>query len=427
MSESDEDFEFESDEEGSDSDILVENTFYEADDEKLTNPIKSIELLYKVIDIEKNKKICVWSYKSYLNIVLLFSKLKKKEEMEEAYSKLLDMSENVTPNEVSEAVNSILDEESSLYEMTLYRVKHNKRLWFSVAIRLAKIYLYNKDIIKLKSIIDDLNNESVDLEAPSRATLFLEMYCIEMEYYSIFEDTNRIRDIYLKTLKVSSAVADLSSLGIIRECYGKMCMTERRWGDAYNEFFEAFKNFQECGNTTRAKQLLQYVLLANMLAVSNINPFDSREAKVFENDPEIECLARIRHSLDNENILNIGKIIKNSKIETDDYMKTFLPVLLNNIWCECLKSIVRPYTCVKIDYLADEIHITRELVTKLLEKLILDGGIEGKVDDVQGVLELDCVSIQDTKIETAHKLLSALTTVSDSVKTNVFNSTVLSS
>ncbi len=33
---------------------------------------------------------------------------------------------------------------------------------------------------------------------------------------------------------------------------------------------------------SRAKVMLKYVVLANMLALSDINPFDSREAKVYQ-------------------------------------------------------------------------------------------------------------------------------------------------
>jgi COP9 signalosome complex subunit 2 len=49
----------------------------------------------------------------------------------------------------------------------------------------------------------------------------------------------------------------------------------------YNAIFEGFRNYQEAGNG-RAATCLKYVVLANMLALSDINPFDSREAKAFQ-------------------------------------------------------------------------------------------------------------------------------------------------
>ncbi|GAB2211240.1 hypothetical protein Droror1_Dr00016533 [Drosera rotundifolia] len=48
---------------------------------------------------------------------------------------------------------------------------------------------------------------------------------------------------------------------------------------------EAFKNY-ETGNQRRI-QCLKYLVLANMLMESKVNPFDGQEAKPYKNDPEI--------------------------------------------------------------------------------------------------------------------------------------------
>ena len=56
-----------------------------------------------------------------------------------------------------------------------------------------------------------------------------------------------------------------------------MYMNEGKWNEAYNEFYEGFRGYQEAGNP-RAKIALKYVVLANMLALSDINPFAAREA-----------------------------------------------------------------------------------------------------------------------------------------------------
>jgi COP9 signalosome complex subunit 2 len=48
--------------------------------------------------------------------------------------------------------------------------------------------------------------------------------------------------------------------------------------DLLSDFFEAFKNYDEAGSPRRI-QCLKYLVLANMLMLSEINPFDSTEAK----------------------------------------------------------------------------------------------------------------------------------------------------
>ena len=85
------------------------------------------------------------------------------------------------------------------------------------------------------------------------------------------------------------SVCDLTNicfLGVIRECGGKMHLRENEYEKAHTDFFEAFKNYDESGSPRRTT-CLKYLVLANMLMKSGINPFDSQEAKPYKNDPEI--------------------------------------------------------------------------------------------------------------------------------------------
>ena len=83
-------------------------------------------------------------------------------------------------------------------------------------------------------------------------------------------------------------------MGVIKECGGKMWMGERmfhfitsgialdlsvgQWNRASEDFFESFRNYDEAGSSQRI-QVLKYLVLANMLTGSEVNPFDSQETK----------------------------------------------------------------------------------------------------------------------------------------------------
>jgi COP9 signalosome complex subunit 2 len=80
-------------------------------------------------------------------------------------------------------------------------------------------------------------------------------------------------------------------MGVIRECGGKMHMSESmslkgKWlmvdefEAAQNDFFESFRNFDEAGSLQRI-QVLKYFVLANMLMESDIDPFSSQETKPY--------------------------------------------------------------------------------------------------------------------------------------------------
>jgi COP9 signalosome complex subunit 2 len=82
-------------------------------------------------------------------------------------------------------------------------------------------------------------------------------------------------------------------MGIIKECGGKIQLGEKKWSAALEDLFECFKFYQESGNA-KAKNILMYVILASMLSHSTINYADTREAKVYQDDPQIAALKNLR-------------------------------------------------------------------------------------------------------------------------------------
>merc|ERR1719161_3141720 len=165
----------------------------------------------------------------------------------------------------------------------------------------------------------------------SKGSHLLEVYALEIQMCALTKNSVRMKDIYPKTINLTSAIADPRNIAVIRESGGKMYMSEKKWEAAYNEFFEAFKNYQETGNATRAKIMLKYVVLANMLALSDINPFDSREAKVYQDDPEIGAMASLRTAYEQNDITTIDQLLTNGRIVADPFIKTHVQDLLQKI------------------------------------------------------------------------------------------------
>jgi len=97
------------------------------------------------------------------------------------------------------------------------------------------------------------------------------------------KDTKRLKRIYPQTMSLVAVINDPRVMGTIKECGGKMYMSEKKWENALDELFECFKNYSESGND-RAKHILIYVILASMLCSSTINHADTREAKVYKDD-----------------------------------------------------------------------------------------------------------------------------------------------
>jgi len=195
------------------------------------------------------------------------------DKMIDRYRAMLAYISSVTRNECTDAVNAILDTLtttveskvlSEMYEITLLALKsaNNERLWFNTNLKLAKLYLEDRKFPEVERLIQSLKLTCQNADGSddlSKGTYLLEVYCLEIQLCAVTHNSARMKEIYPKTLNLNAAVADPRIMGIIREEGGKMQMAEGNWEEAYNELYEAFRNYQEAGNS-RAKDCLKVLL-----------------------------------------------------------------------------------------------------------------------------------------------------------------------
>jgi len=155
-------------------------------------------------------------------------------------------------------------------------------------------------------------------------------------------------------------------------------------------FFEAFKNYDESGSPRRTT-CLKYLVLANMLMKSGINPFDSQEAKPYKNDPEILAMTNLVSAYQNNDINEFEKILQTNRknIMDDLFIREHIEDLLRNIRTQVLIKLIKPYTRIHIPFISKELNIDVAEVENLLVSCILDSTVHGRIDQVNQVLELD--------------------------------------
>jgi len=96
------------------------------------------------------------------------------------------------------------------------------------------------------------------------------VFALEIQLCTEIKDKKRLKRIYPQTTQLSAVINDPRTMGIIKECGGKMYLQEKRRDLAQDELFECFKNYQDSGNL-KAKHILVYLILASMLSKSEIN------------------------------------------------------------------------------------------------------------------------------------------------------------
>ena len=201
--------------------------------------------------------------------------------MVESLKQMLRMSLKVSKNDLTEAVNDVQDaiqktlinqpeQAREMYQLILGNLKsNNERLWFATSLRLGKIYLDEKSFEKLDQTLNELKvacRDPNDAMTPDsfdikKGNLLLEVFALEIQMCIERKETRRMKEVFSLTKKFSSVIEDPRVVGIIKECGGKMYMSEKRWDAALGEFKESFERLVECGDP-QAPTLLKYVILA---------------------------------------------------------------------------------------------------------------------------------------------------------------------
>jgi len=383
-----------------DARVELGNRFYEAEEARATDPVKSLALFEDVVRMEKalnDPSEVKWQWKALEQIVALRIKLNR-DGVVEAFAELLTHMNRMTRNEVSETINTILDATQTstsrnldeLYTIALQRIRQdgNERLWFSANLKRGKAFLFHGEYDKLETVIAELAASPAATTDVNKSTYMLEVYALEIAMYGATKATQKMRQAYAKTQSLGLAIQDPRIMGGIHESGGKMYMEEGRWQEAYDEFFHAFRSMQEAGDT-RAKQVLKYVVLANVLALSKINPFDSREAKVYQSDEEIKTMLALRAAFENSEIREFEKLLASPAISGDAFVRKYMSSLLDNIRAEAICRLVKPYNRLTLAFLGSEVGVDETSVEALVVQLILDGKLaEARLDQHARVLDL---------------------------------------
>jgi COP9 signalosome complex subunit 2 len=347
-----------------------------------------------------------WGFKALKQIIKVHYKSGRPTDMLNAHRDLLSYTSStaITKNAAEKKINSILDYVSQstnaallqeFYSITLAALAEakNERLWFKASIKLADLWVSLKEWSKADQVLQDLHKACQDehgQDDPKKGTQLLEVYALQIRVSNERKDTKKLKQLYQRALAIKSAVPHPRVLGTILECGGKMHMSERKWKEAATDFFEAFKAFDEAGSPRRV-QCLKYLVLANMLMESEVDPFDSQEARPYKSDPEVSAMTELVSAYQASNIEKFEKILKQHQraITDDPFIAKYISDLMIKLRTAVVLLTVKPYTRVRLDHISAKLGISGEDAQVLVAGLILDGKLRGSIDQLRGVLDLE--------------------------------------
>lgn len=346
----------------------------------------------------------------------------------EHYAELLTYVKGaVTRNYSEKSINNMLDYiekgvdgpdsircMEQFYSLTLDSLKstNNERLWLKTNIKLAKLLLDRKDYgavtKKLKELHRTCQREDGS-DDPSKGTYSLEIYALEIQMFAETKNNKQLKLLYQRALKVKSAVPHPRIMGIIRECGGKMHMSEENWKEAQSDFFESFRNYDEAGSLQRI-QVLKYLLLTTMLMRSTINPFDSQETKPYKTDPRISAMTELVDAYQRDDVHSYEKVLqRNQGILDDPFIAENIDEVTRNMRTKGVLKLIAPYTRMKLEWIAEQLKISSPEVQDILSFLIVDGKIDGRINQQDGTLEI----LSNADSERVHALGELATSISN--------------
>jgi COP9 signalosome complex subunit 2 len=326
----------------------------------------------------------------------------------EHYTELLTYVKNaVTRNYSEKSINNILDyiEKGSedveaghcmeeFYSQTLksFQSTNNERLWLKTNIKLAKLFLDRKEYPQLTKKIKELHKacEREDgTDDPGKGTYSLEIYALEIQMYAETKNNKQLKRLYERALKVRSAVPHPKIMGIIRECGGKMHMSEENWKDAQSDFFESFRNYDEAGSLQRI-QVLKYLVLTTMLMKSDINPFESQETKPYKNDPRIAAMTDLVDAYQRDDIHQYESVLNNNRdLLSDPFIAENIDEVTRNMRTKAVLKLIAPYTRFNLIFIGKALKIPVSEVQDILGFLIVDKKVNGKINQQNGTVEIE--------------------------------------
>ncbi|TEB38684.1 PCI-domain-containing protein [Coprinellus micaceus] len=409
----DEDYGFDYSDNDEDADesgsVDLENMYYVAKSKKEENPDVALEQFRTIVEKEKEDEKGDWGFKALKQMTkLLYLTLRRPSEALKTYTELLTYTKSaVTRNYSEKTINNILDYVGGgkggpidvdvlekFYQATKKALEDAKNDSAKTNLKLAKLWLDRKEYGRLSKLIRDLHAATIassDADDQSqRGTQLLEIYALEIQMYNETKNFKKLKEIYNASNAVRSAIPHPRIMGVIKECGGKMWMGERQWNRASEDFFESFRNYDEAGSPQRI-QVLKYLVLANMLTGSEVNPFDSQETKPYKNDPQIKAMTDLVDAYQRREVHSAEKILKDNRatIMDDPFIRSYIGELLRSLRTQYLIDLIKPYTRLELSFLAKQLGVDIQEVEELLIGLILENKVEGRIDQVGMRLELD--------------------------------------
>jgi len=221
---------------------------------------------------------------------------------------------------------------------------------------------------------------------PKKESFLLEVLALQMQCAMEGKMTgpNGLRRLVSRASSIQSAIPHPRTLGTLHECSGKVMLFEHKWSNAKQEFFDAFRNYDESGSPRRV-MCLRYITLAALLENTNISPFESPETKSLVSHEEIIPVVDLWNAFEKFDVDWFNAAVQKA-YAGDKFACQFLPSVIRCFQFQKISEIVKAYSKVKIAFIAEQLKISVKECESIIVEFIIDGRLNGTIDQLNQVL-----------------------------------------
>ncbi|EGV61056.1 hypothetical protein CANTEDRAFT_116273, partial [Yamadazyma tenuis ATCC 10573] len=182
-------------------------------------------------------------------------------------------------------------------------------------------------------------------------------------------------------MTIASPVTHPRIMGVIKECGGKLEFFKGHYEVSRANFYDSFKNFDECGANEK-DQSFKYLILLSVITENQFNPFESQETQHYVQQSDfqkllvmIECFSE----LDLNTYKDCLKELGDDEFFSDEIFIQSAQIIRELIVDKILLNFFKSYSLITFKFIQDSLRISE---SQLQDKL-LALGCSGKLGSVK--------------------------------------------
>jgi len=415
----------------------AENLYYKSKSTIEDSVTEAEKELRRVVELDQADR-SEYGFKALKKIIKLMLKgviPSEPEQIIKDFKEMLTYANVVSVNMTEKGIGAVLDiavtskklnlmEELAQLSGECFMKNKNERAWFRTNLKLVQTLFEAGQTESVSANLAKLIEWcelAPGVTNPKKESFLLEVLALKMQSSVSGDITgkNGLRRLVSRAAAIQSASPHPRTLATIHECTGKVMLYEHHWSDAKQEFFDAFKHYDESGSPRRLI-CLRYILLAALLENSEINPFESPETKSLVGHEEIKPVVALWNAFEALNVPEFNSAVQTA-FAKDPFGCNFVPLVIRSFQHLKIAELVKAYSKVRISFIADQLCISEPECENILVELIIDGRLKGIIDQVSRVLfvEEEGAHEDDIKYDAMARWSHHVATISQSVSKKV--------